>query len=698
MAKTIVPNELKTHIIEQIVESVTEEANTSYYSFIGNHVVDAVTEDDIDDIIQSQNYIQTQSYQNMIFGKRLSESDFSFLINRYDWTSNTVYAMYDDSNENLENENFFINVLEGDDRHVYKCLFNNNGGPSTEKPILSDVLTDTSLFEVGDDYYETADGYQWKYMYTIPSTSFNKFATDDKIPVIVNEAVKQNARNGSIDVIKVEEPGKFYNNYITNTEFSEADLRINGDSARYRLPSGANTIAGFYGNTIIQMTSGSNVSGQFRNVIGSFNTPSGVVIQLDSAFDGLVLSGDKYELSPRVQIRSNGINTVNAIARAIVDSNSSNSVSKIEIIEPGLNYNFATAQVLLSIPIQGINQQATIRPIISPPGGHGSNVASELFSTSLCLQSQLSNTENGAVVANNTFAQFGIIRDPKFANVEITITKASNTSQTGSDGLFAIDASVYQFSRTRLHGNVSIQIANSTINLNDVGIDYTEALKEDQFIYITDPSSETKNLIAQVVNVSSNSFTIDKQSTWESNNAILYVAKITADGIVNFRTSEKIYLKSVNGIIEKNKYIIDADSGAIAVVAGIDVNNRIGVSNAEFDFLTFNQMTKLVGTISTQNFVADEIVYQGINIQNATTTARVHSANSTHVNLTNVQGLISTGQNLIGATSGAILSSGFDLYSGDLDPTTGTVIYLQNSIAVSRSETQSEQFRVILEF
>lgn len=85
MAKTLIPSEFKTHIIEQVIESVTEASNTVYYAFIGDHIASGVTEDEVTQPVQNYNTIQIQTYRNMLIGKRMGDDDLKFMIPRYDW-------------------------------------------------------------------------------------------------------------------------------------------------------------------------------------------------------------------------------------------------------------------------------------------------------------------------------------------------------------------------------------------------------------------------------------------------------------------------------------------------------------------------------------------------------------------------------------------------------------------------------------
>ena len=78
--------------------------------------------------------------------------------------------------------------------------------------------------------------------------------------------------------------------------------------------------------------------------------------------------------------------------------------------------------------------------------------------------------------------------------------------------------------------------------------------------------------------------------------------------------------------------------------------------------------------------------------------AKVHSSNTTHLFLTEVEGKCNTSLSMVGQTSAVTLNSGFTQYPGDIDSTSGTVIYLQNDTPVSRANNQYEEILVLLEF
>ena len=93
-------------------------------------------------------------------------------------------------------------------------MWNNAGVASTTEP------TGTSNSEL-----TTADGYVWKYMYTLTTAQVSDFLTADFMPVSTDATVSAAAVDGAIRHYKIERGGSGYTN---NTYTSVA---INGDGA-----------------------------------------------------------------------------------------------------------------------------------------------------------------------------------------------------------------------------------------------------------------------------------------------------------------------------------------------------------------------------------------------------------------------------------------------------------------------------------
>jgi hypothetical protein len=170
-------------------------------------------------------------YKQGILAKQLSIENASFVVDRNDWTANTIYNTYE------ANTNFY--VLNSKDQ-VFKCLANTANVASTNEPELT--LSTTSLEE---PFISTGDGYKWKYMYTLTSTQKQRYLSDEWMPISTNRFVTGAAQAGSIDIVKVTNSG---NNYIDGT--TQAIISIEGDGRNAVLR--ANVSAGQIRDVIIQ--------------------------------------------------------------------------------------------------------------------------------------------------------------------------------------------------------------------------------------------------------------------------------------------------------------------------------------------------------------------------------------------------------------------------------------------------------------
>lgn len=109
---------------------------------------------------------------------------------------------------------------------IFKCLFNNGGIASNTMPTIS---IGGELPE--NPYVETADGYKWKYMYTIPTGLKNKFFTDKYMPVLRDSIVFSNSKDGRIDIVKIIDGGSGYYGGTTVSNYSIVEVEGDGTLA-----------------------------------------------------------------------------------------------------------------------------------------------------------------------------------------------------------------------------------------------------------------------------------------------------------------------------------------------------------------------------------------------------------------------------------------------------------------------------------
>ena len=200
---SIVTSKFRVHNAQQFVESFSEASNTIMYLFVGKNT--AFPDDNNPPTpINSTANIEFTPWRDMFGAKRIQSSDVSHAIGRYNWTSGTVYMAYSDTSTSLLTDTFYVMT---EDYNVYKCLFNNASTASTTKPT-----------GVSTSQFTTADGYIWKYMYTVTTSNALKFLTTDYIPVqtLTSDGgedqydVQTAAVNGAINVIRVTSGGSGY--------------------------------------------------------------------------------------------------------------------------------------------------------------------------------------------------------------------------------------------------------------------------------------------------------------------------------------------------------------------------------------------------------------------------------------------------------------------------------------------------------
>ena len=403
---TVTTSNFKISNIDNFINSFS---NNSFYLFTGFAI--PYTDDNSPPVIgDCPKDITLDVHDYMINGKRITSTDIVKMIKRYNWTANTVYDEYTHDNPSLLDSRFFVVVDEGSTYSVFKCLSNNGGIPSTFSPTIANTSPQ-------DDIYITLDGYQWKFMYDISDANFTKFATDNYIPVYANSQVTSNAISGSIDSIKIIDSGDNYASYTSGTFQS---IFFNNDSLKFKIESSASPNSNFYTSSALKIVSNTG-AGQQRTITAYDGANR--VVTLDSEFDTPPTTASGYSISPLITITGDG---TGAVARALVNA-TTNAISSVEINLRGSGYTYASAVVSGNTGTIGVSS-ANVKVMISPQGGHGSNVDSELNARYIGVSTVFSSSSSvGKVVDENDFRSIGLIQNPLFSNVEIVIANTTGT-------------------------------------------------------------------------------------------------------------------------------------------------------------------------------------------------------------------------------------------------------------------------------
>jgi len=189
---------------------------------------------------QDQKYLK-YVMKSIFAVKKVTSNDISLVARRIDWTNGVVYAYYRDDVDILAKDanqypvyNFYVRNRYD---QVFKCLWNNNGAPSTYEPFFEPGVFYTN------NIYQNADGYKWKYLYTIDQGSKIKFMDSNWIPVPIsttapNPYIKNSTIGvGNIDVINVTNGGSGYRSNSLPT------IKIVGDGTAANGVTGTSALA-----------------------------------------------------------------------------------------------------------------------------------------------------------------------------------------------------------------------------------------------------------------------------------------------------------------------------------------------------------------------------------------------------------------------------------------------------------------------
>jgi hypothetical protein len=164
---------------------------------------------------------ETAAFRDMLSAKLIGASDVSLVVPRYNWTTGTVYTPYSNTMDLFDPTGglppFYVIT---DALNVYKCLATGKD-PNTGFATASTVKPTGTTTSV----VTNADGYQWKYMFTVNSADVLRFVTNEWVPVktlTTNDGssqwlVQQAAVPGTIDRIDMESIGSQYTSVPTVT-------------------------------------------------------------------------------------------------------------------------------------------------------------------------------------------------------------------------------------------------------------------------------------------------------------------------------------------------------------------------------------------------------------------------------------------------------------------------------------------------
>lgn len=431
----ILTTEYKTDAARRFAEDVQ---NNDYYVFVSS-----INEFNPDNTQASAN----EFLEKTLFGKKVRTVDTNFMIKYHPWQRDDVFVQYDD-NIDLEGQKFYCVVGPNDndtgDYRVYKCLFNNYGAGVQSPPAFNESSA--------DQIYRTADGYIWKFMYSISELSFEAYNSLGFIPIVgnFNSDPAASLGGGISDIIVennednfgyVEAKGKVTSKDIVggvvqvdpNNEFREIVDYYVGQSIYFTNPNGATylyTITKYFLNTSTGLAD--------------------ITLDKDPVVQGNGSSVIKPEadvsIFPRVQVIGDGSGCV------AIPNITNNQIDSIIVLSPGSGYTNVIARVVdPAFDFDPENEDSTdvranIRAVLTPDSDHGYNLIDEFKCRHYSLYAYITGDDNNLIGSTNTYGCVGIVKNPQFANTapnvfdnRIAVTTSNADRVTANSTIIQID-------------------------------------------------------------------------------------------------------------------------------------------------------------------------------------------------------------------------------------------------------------------
>jgi len=282
-------------------------------------------------------YASSTLWENMFAMKKVDATDIIHSATRNLWVSGTTYIEYDDQDSNLESKKYFV---ISENNNIYLCLKAGAGTSSVNPDVIG---TQTSGVHVTG-----ADGYVWKYMYSIPAADITKFLTSSFIPV----------------------------RHIKSAPAAGTDAAL---TAQWNVQSAA-------------------IDGAIYNL-------------------KITAGGTGYTGDPTITITGDGTGATATCTRT------SGVITGIVITAPGSGYTHA----VITLSTSG-GSGGTMRPVIGPVGGYGSDPTSDLRAHYVTINKAFTGDESGTIPDANDFRQIAILKNP-------TTLAANSAAISGSSSM-----------------------------------------------------------------------------------------------------------------------------------------------------------------------------------------------------------------------------------------------------------------------
>lgn len=187
----IVTNRIK----KQVVSSIQSDFNLvaeNYYAVIGR------SEDWNDSDVAPTAVNSMREERNFRLGAQSAKQviDLSFVVPRYNWSSGAIYSAYDDVIGGYPAQSYYV---MNDNNQVYMCI--QQGKNASGQAVTSTVQPSGNTTGTP---FDTADGYIWKFLYSISALDANKYVSANYLPIKLQGATDSDSPAADIEQLAVQ--------------------------------------------------------------------------------------------------------------------------------------------------------------------------------------------------------------------------------------------------------------------------------------------------------------------------------------------------------------------------------------------------------------------------------------------------------------------------------------------------------------
>jgi len=191
MAKAVITNRIKKQVINSILSDVNDSDN-NYYAAIGR------SEDWNDSDVAPQAYNTGREERNFRLGMQSIKNitDIRMVVPRYNWSSGAIYSQYDDAAVGYPLQPYYV---INDNNQVYMCLQQAKNAAGNALTSQNQPQGNTTGVPFG-----TADGYVWKFLYSISALDATKFVSANYMPVKLQGATDSDSPAADVEQLAVQ--------------------------------------------------------------------------------------------------------------------------------------------------------------------------------------------------------------------------------------------------------------------------------------------------------------------------------------------------------------------------------------------------------------------------------------------------------------------------------------------------------------